>query len=175
MAATIPMKLDGVALFTEGSNTDFAVGDITLPSLANLTDSLSGAGILGEVELPSEGHYGSLEMGIAWRTISRDAFAFISPKVTGLEVRGAFKEFDKTKGYKVTKSIKVVARGFSKGIDLGTLVVNAATDTTNTIELTYLKIFIEGDEVFELDKFNYICRINGVDVQSDVRKALGLA
>lgn len=175
MAGNIPVKLEGMALFLEGSNTDFATGDITLPSLTPMSDTISGTGILGEVDLPSPGHYGSMELGIAWRTINRDAFNLVGSKMKGLEIRGAFKEFDKSKTEFVTRSIKIVVRGVGKGVDLGTLSVNAATDTTTTIEVIYMKIFIDGQAVFEVDKFNFVSRVNGQDDQADVRKALGLA
>lgn len=175
MAGNIPVKLEGMALFMEGSNTDFATGDITLPSLTPMSDSISGAGILGQVDLPSQGHYDSMQVGISWRTITKDAFKLMGSQAKGIEIRGAFREFDKSKTTFITRAIKAVVRGVSKGIDLGTLSVNAATDTTNTIEVTYLKIFIDGEAVFELDKFNYISRVNGEDDQADVRKALGLA
>ncbi|WP_338842050.1 phage major tail tube protein [Paenibacillus glucanolyticus] len=171
----IPIKLDGLSVFPEGSNNNLATGDITLPNLTPLTDTLSGASILGEVDLPSRGHYGSLELGIAWRTINKDSFDLASPDFKGLEIRGSFSEFDNTRSAVANRAIKIVVRGFSKGLDLGTLAQNAATGTTNTIEAIYLKIFIDGQAVFELDKFNYICRINGQDVLIDIRKALGLA
>ncbi|QCT03815.1 phage major tail tube protein [Paenibacillus algicola] len=172
---TIPIKVEGLSVFPEGSNNNFATGDITLPNLTPLTSTVSGASILGEVDLPSQGHYGSLEVGIAWRTINKEAFDMVSPDFKGLEIRGAFSEFDNSRSSVVTRAIKVVVRGFSKSLDLGTLAQNATTGTTNTIEATYLKIFIDGQAVFELDKFNYICRINGKDALLDVRKALGLA
>ncbi|MNO15520.1 Phage tail tube protein FII [compost metagenome] len=171
----IPIKLAGMALFLEGSNQDFAVADITLPSLTPMSDNISGAGILGEIDLPTPGHYGSMQLGIKWRTINKDAFKLVSSTSKGLEVRGAFKEFDNVGSTFITRAIKIVVRGVGKGIDLGTLAQNATTDTTNTVEITYLKIFIDGESVFELDKFNYISKINGEDDQEDVRKALGLA
>lgn len=175
MAGKIPIKLEGMALYMEGSNNDFATGDITLPTLTPLTSTVSGAGILGEVDLPSPGHYGSMELGITWRTIDKDAFRLVSSQSKALEIRGAFNEFDNTRSAFVTRAIKIVVRGVGKGIDLGTLAQNAATDTTNTIEVTYIKIFIDGESVFELDKFNFISRVNGNDDMFDVRKALGKA
>ncbi|SMF88151.1 hypothetical protein SAMN05661091_4142 [Paenibacillus uliginis N3/975] len=175
MAGNIPIKLEGVALYIEGSDNDFATGDITLPSLTPLTSTVSGAGILGELDLPSPGHYSSMELGITWRTINKYVFELAGSQMKGLEIRGAFNEFDNTRSAFVTRAIKIVVRGVGKGVDLGTLAVNAATDTTNTIEATYLKIFIDGASVFELDKLNYISRINGKDDMFDVRKALGKA
>ncbi|MEK5477580.1 phage major tail tube protein [Paenibacillus sp. FSL R5-0407] len=170
MAGNIPVKLVGLRAIL--NNKERATADITLPSLTPMTDTLSGAGILGELDLPSPGHYSSLELGIAWRTINEGVFDIADAGEIPVEFRGAFQEYEVNKGL-TTKAIKIVVRGQSKGIDLGTLAQNAATDTSNTIEITYIKIFIEGDEVFELDKLNYIFRINGKDVLFDVRKALG--
>lgn len=175
MPKNIPIKLAGMSIFLEGSNTDFATGDITLPSLTLRTDSLEGAGILGVADIPTPGHYESMELGITWRTINQTAFSLLSSKVTGLEIRGAFSEFDNTQSALVYKAVKIVVRGMGKGLDLGTLTQNAATDTTNTLEALYLKIFIDGQAAFEFDRFNSISRINGKDDLSDYRKALGYA
>ncbi|MBB3132122.1 hypothetical protein FHS19_006849 [Paenibacillus rhizosphaerae] len=168
----IPVKLVGLRSFLNG--TERATADITLPSLTQMTDTLSGAGILGEIDLPSPGHYSSLELGIAWRTINEGVFEIAGPEENSLEFRGAFQEYVVSKG-NVTKAVKIVAKGQSKGIDLGTLAQNATTGTSNSVELTYLKIFIDGSAWFELDKLNYVFRINGKDALYDVRKALGLA
>ena len=39
-----------------------------------------------------------------------------------------------------------------------------------TVEATYVLIQIDGETVFELDKLNNICKINGVDVMEKVRR-----
>ncbi|MCM3129016.1 phage major tail tube protein [Paenibacillus provencensis] len=175
MTQSIPINLAGLAVFLEGLNQQVATGDVTLPTLTPMTDTVNGAGILGDVEVPSSGHYSSMQVGIAWKTINKDVFKLVSSQMKGLEIRGAFKEFDNTRGVTVTKAIKIVVRGFGKGVELGTLVQNAASNTSNTIEVTYIKIFIDGTSVFELDKFNYVSRVNGEDDMADIRKALGLA
>ncbi len=69
---------------------------------------------------------------------------------------------------------KVVVRGLPKSTDLGKLEMGATTDTKNTIEVTYIKVTIDGSDVLEVDKYNYICTIDGTDYLSDVRTALGL-
>jgi len=170
----IPIKLTGMKVYQEGSNNDFATGDITLPSLTSMTDSLTGAGILGTADIPADGHFESMELGITWRTINRDVFNLMGSSA-GLEIRGAFSGWDNAKTAMEYTPIKIVVRGMSKGVDLGTLSQNAATDTTSTIEVIYIKIFIDGQAVLEFDRFNYLYRINGQDALLDVRKALGLA
>ncbi|MFJ2044524.1 phage major tail tube protein [Paenibacillus taichungensis] len=171
----IPIKLAGMALFLNDNKDSFATADITLPNLTPMTTTVSGMGILGEVDLPDSGHYSSILLGINWRTIAKEAFALVGSSIKKLEIRGAFKEFDVSGTQFVTKAIKIVVTGVGKGIDLGTLAQNAETGTSNSVEVIYIKIFIEGENVFELDKFAYVSKVNGVDEQEDVRKALGLA
>ncbi|EJS8598029.1 phage major tail tube protein, partial [Salmonella enterica] len=61
-----------------------------------------------------------------------------------------------------------------KKLDLGSLQVSKATDTENEFEVLYLKLFINGKEVLEIDKLNYICIFNGEDILQTVRDDLGL-
>lgn len=61
-----------------------------------------------------------------------------------------------------------------KSTDLGKMEMGSTTDTKNTIEVTYIKITVDGETVLELDKYNYICNIDGTDYLTEVRDALGL-
>ena len=65
-------------------------------------------------------------------------------------------------------------RGVPKKTELGKFDVGTTTGTANTIETAYLKVTIDGETVLELDKFNYIGNIGGVDYMADVREALGM-
>jgi phage tail tube protein FII len=40
--------------------------------------------------------------------------------------------------------------------------------------VVYISVSIDGKKVLEIDKFNYICIIDGEDYLKDVRKALGI-
>ena len=61
-----------------------------------------------------------------------------------------------------------------KNLELGKFDVGAATGTTTTLEVDYIKVTVDGSDVLELDKYNYICKIDGTDYLSEVREALGL-
>lgn len=49
------------------------------------------------------------------------------------------------------------------------------SDASNEFEVTYIKISLDGNEILEIDKYNYICKINGKDYLKDIRQVLGLA
>jgi P2 family phage contractile tail tube protein len=61
-----------------------------------------------------------------------------------------------------------------KKLDLGSLQVAKATDSENEFEVLYIKLFIDGKEVLEIDKLNFICIFDGEDILKTVRDDLGL-
>ena len=48
-------------------------------------------------------------------------------------------------------------------------------DTQMEFEVVYMKIYLDNRERIELDKYNYIYKVDGVDQLTDVRIALGKA
>ncbi|MDR1885746.1 MAG: phage major tail tube protein [Synergistaceae bacterium] len=66
---------------------------------------------------------------------------------------------------------------FLKPRDVRPKSLNAGTgsDNSNELECTYIKVWIGGKEVIELDKVNYIHRVHGVDYLESVRRDLGKA
>jgi P2 family phage contractile tail tube protein len=82
--------------------------------------------------------------------------------------------YDAAKGEYTTSAIRVSMRIVPKTTSLGSFEVGSTTDTEQEFEVTYLKLFVDGVEVVEIDKFNYIARFNGVDALEKVRRDLGL-
>lgn len=57
----VPEKLINFKVYKD--KTDFiGLADVTLPTLESMTETVSGAGIAGEVDSPTLGHYGSMEL-----------------------------------------------------------------------------------------------------------------
>lgn len=50
------------------------------------------------------------------------------------------------------------------------------SDETSDVdfEANYLKIEVDGEEIIEIDKFNYIYRVDGTDLLAQVRETLGV-
>ena len=91
-----------------------------------------------------------------------------------LEIRGANEQYDAATGAIDVQAVKVNVRGLPKKGDLGSLKPADRTDSKTTLELTYLKVTIDGKRKVEIDKLNYIHFIDGIDYLAKVRKALGL-
>ncbi len=169
----VPEKLINFRVY-EGGDDLIGIADVTLPNLEAMTETVKGAGIAGEVESPVLGHYSSMELELNWRTLSKPNVLLAQPKGVQLDLRGAQQVYDSgASEYKVSPA-KVVVAGVPKTTELGKLDVGTTSDTKTTLEVNYIKVTIDGKDVLELDKFNYICNIGGVDYLADVREALGL-
>lgn len=150
------------------------VVDVELPAFEALTETIKGAGILGEVTAPVKGHFGPQTLKINWRTLSQDAARLAEPKVHVLDFRGNQQLMDPLNGY-VEQEVVIKTRCVPTNFTTGKFAVAAATETANEFEVHYIKIVIGGKTTIEYDKFNAVFIVNGKDVMKDVRKNLGLA
>jgi len=170
----VPERLTAFRVYLEGSTDLKGVADLQLPSLEAMTETVRGAGIAGEYESPTLGHFGSMKLGLNWRTVSKDMVRLMRQKALRLDCRGAFQEYDAGAGEYVIRQTRVVVQGPPTKGDPGKFETGAPSDGSSEIEVLYLKIDIDRRTVVELDKLNYKCVIDGVDYLADVRSALGL-
>ena len=170
----IPERLTNFRVYNS-SNDMIGIASVELPSLEYLTDTVSGAGIAGEVDSPTVGHFGSMETTFTWRTIDPKAVALAEQKSHTLDIRGAQQIHDAGNGTYSQQAVRATLKVIPKSLNLGSFEPNSSTDTETVFEVTYLKMYIGGKEVVEIDKYNYICKFGDTDVLSDVRTALGLS
>ena len=73
-----------------------------------------------------------------------------------------------------SRPLKVVVRGWHKSVDLGKFQAANPTETTVSLEVFYIKIELasstgkNGNVLLELDKYNEIFIVNGVDYLAEV-------
>lgn len=170
----VPEKLNDFRVYRNGSNDLKGVVDLQLPSFEGMTEAVNGAGIAGEYESPNIGHFGSQKLTLNWRVLNTDLVEFYKPTSVDLDCRGANQEFDAANGKYIMKPVKVVVRGVPTKVDPGKMAKGSTYDASTEVEVTYIKIDIDGKNVIELDKLNYKYIVNGTDYLADVRKALGM-
>lgn len=146
--------------------------DITLPSIDKLTDTIKGAGILGEVDMPTFGQVGSMTLGINFRADNPQYAMLSRPGEIKLEIVWVVDVFDSSQVKVGVQQHKVFITGANKTYNPGTIDVNASADGTSEFEVwTYRKV-VDGKEVLLIDKFNYKYVVNGVDYAAQLRAAL---
>lgn len=168
----IPEAIYNFNLYDEKSQRLLGTGaEITLPDLQNNTAAVSGGGMLGEVESPLIGQYGSVEFEIPIRMIGKESFQFMKKqtKGTSVTIRGAMQVTDEKTHEIDFKNIRVIIRGRNKGNNFGKMKQGESMDGTLKIEVTYMKVEVEGSTMFELDKFNSILVIDGEDQMKRIK------
>ena len=175
MASTNPIneKLVNFRVYNDAKDL-LGIATVDLPELAAMTDTVSGAGIAGEVDSPVLGHFGAMSVTLHWRTIEAVAMQLAQQKAHHLEIRGSMQRYDAGAGVYSTVPVRIVVKGVPKTTSLGSFEPGSTTDTTTELECSYLKIVVGGKELVEVDKFNYIAKFGGADALQSVRSDLGL-
>lgn len=173
MSKNIPEKLINFRCYLDGSDL-LGIADAQLPPIESISDTVQGAGIAGEIESPTLGHFGPMPLSLNWRTVTKDAIKLAQQKSHHLDLRGAIQSYDPKDGKFVTTPLKVVVQARPKKIDPGKLVMGKSQETSSEFECTYMKMWLDGKEILEIDKLNFICVIDGEDQLAATREALGL-
>lgn len=143
---------------------------VNIPDFSTITASVSGAGIPGSIDMPVIGQYESMQMEIPYRTFSKDMLNFIKGGVANLTLRGALQNTDDSTGEIQAQKVVINIKGMVTKIAPGQVKKADATNSSVTLELTYIKIIIDDKAIVELNKLTGLYKINGVDAYSDFSK-----
>ena len=146
---------------------------VTLPNLAAIVQTLSGAGIAGNVEVPILGHYDVMSLTLNFRTTTEHSVRLSEPRRHNIDLRMAQQIEDTVAGEVKVQSIKHVLVVVPKTDTGGTVAPAAPTNGSGEYSVRYWATYIDGAKVREIDPLNFICVVNGVDYLADVRKAIG--
>ena len=167
-----PAQLINFEVYDETGTRFLGVSTVDLSELKNKTYSLSGAGIAGEIEMPTIGFFESITTTFNWHNITEQGFMFLRQRSVDFIIYGAAELYDISDGQMRARQIKIEMRGLPKNMSLGSFKPAEGTETKNEVEIIYIKISVGGTVIAEIDKFNYKCIINGVDYLAEVKTAL---
>ncbi|AOZ91628.1 phage major tail tube protein [Paenibacillus crassostreae] len=146
--------------------------DLQLPSIEKLTDTIKGAGIMGEIDMPTYGQIGSMTFTVNNRADTAQYPMLSRPGEIKFEVIWVVDLFDSSNSKIGIQQNKVFMSAVNKTYDMGKIEVNAGADGSSEYEVYYLRKIIDGKEVLLIDKFNYKYAVNGVDYMANIRTAL---
>ena len=171
MAAIIPEVLNHFNIYKDGSKLVGISGEVELPELEALTDTIEGAGIIGEIEDPVTGQFSSTSITIPFATLYESIFSICSTaKPADLTIRGSMQCMDPTTGTTDYYPVKVVVRGKAKKITPGKLEKGKKMEAEVELEVFYIKIMVNNKTCLELDKLNFKYVLNGTDMLAKIRK-----
>ena len=167
---TIPTKINRYNVYSRGNRLLGTGYELTLPSFEASTETVSGAGILGEIDDPTVGYFGNQEMEIPFRILDDEATDMLDmTKAVQLEIRGAAQTTN-SEGDIEYQGVRVVVRGRSNKFTPGKLKAGNPMDTSITLSILYILIELDGASVLELDKLNEVFKINGNDILAKVKE-----
>ena len=168
----VPEKSINFSVYLEGVDL-LGVAEGTLPNFEAMTSEVKGAGIAGTVDSIVLGHFNSMTLSLTWRNTTNAFMKLFQHRTNNIDMYHALQYYDSALGeYKVIP-LHVYMKATTKTSTPGNAVVGDNMDTQTEFEITYIKIWRDNIERVELDKYNYIYRVDGVDYLADVRTALG--
>ena len=160
-------------VYVEGSRY-LGTASVDLPDINYLTNEIKGAGIAGQIDVPTRAHTENLECTFHWRNIFTRPIYLLNQDAVMVSLRSAVQVYDAATGVTKILAVRIDVRCLSAGATLGKLEPGEQSDSENKFNLDYIKIMVNGEVVLEHDKFNFVHVVNGVDLLSSVRAALGL-
>lgn len=142
-----------------------------LPSIEKQTSEITGAGILGAIDMPMTGQIGAMTFSISSRSINKGASELAKPGVQKLELRFV-RDVIQDDGSMVPEGTKIFITGVNKKFDPGKVEKASTMDGSIEFEVLRYRQVIDGVETLLIDKLNSIYKINGVDYMKQVRSAL---
>jgi len=164
-------KVNAYNVYLDGNKLVGISDEVTLPDFEALTETLSGAGILGEIDEPLLGHFKASEMEIPFRTLEEHMFRLASmSKALNLTLRASTQTIDTGNINTGAMPSRIVIKGKNKAITGGKLKQGEGTGSSIKVEITYILIEVDGVKMFELDKLNFVYKVKGVDLLAAIRK-----
>ena len=154
------------------------IATVTLPEWTLKTIDVNGAGIAGEMSIGVAGQFENAEITIKFREVSNRFVGLSAYRAHNLTFRSAQHLYNAAKGKIRQEPLKIMVRSLPSKFNFGNLEQAAETESEATLAIDYIKIWVDGTEQFEFDRFNHIWRVRDgkkmVDYLAGVRKATGL-
>lgn len=169
----IPELLNHYNVYNEANKLVGVTGDVELPDFESLTETIDGAGVLGEIEAPATGQFSSMTIKIPFSVLYTDMYTLVnSASGANLTLRGSAQFMDPVTGVTSHYPVKVVVRGKCKKHSGGKMTKGKKMDASVELEILYIKIDVNNESMVELDKANFKYVVNGVDLLETIRSQI---
>lgn len=168
--SVIPQVINKFNMYKNSSQLVGVTGEVELPAVTMLTDTLEGAGTGGNLEIPVIGLTENMEMNVPFLSLCEGIFSLADPtEAVDLALRGAIQGMDSATGKIQYIQMAVMVRGIIKEFTPGTVKAGGKMSSSVTLSLNYYKIVMDRKTMLEIDKLNGVYEVNGKDVLAEVR------
>lgn len=156
----------------ENSRELLGVAKATMPDIKFLTQTISGAGVAGNVEAVLKGMIDVMTLRLDFISPTDSAVNLISPVKHNIDLRVAEQQRNTVAARSEVVADKFVMVVIPKGLTVGSIAPASPADASGEFAVYYYAAYKGKQQLWEIDPYNYICKINGVDYMKDVRAAL---
>ncbi|WP_028856951.1 phage major tail tube protein [Psychrilyobacter atlanticus] len=159
-----PISLQGFSLYLNALK-EIGTVDVELPNIQFMTDTVTGSGIAGELEVPIAGLTKSMGMKIKKRAVNAQFTTLLAPIMHQLAFRGNLQMADPGSpiGRVKNRKIRIMAKVTPKNKNLGKAETAKAMDTEAEFEVISLRIFVDEIETLHIDKLNNKFVVDGIN------------
>ncbi len=150
------------------------VAKITMPPIKYKTVTATGAGLMGDAEIPLAGMIEALKVNIQFSSVTDAIVELGSNEWHDIAVYVADQYFDN-----VARTEEIEQNRFEMSIrpteiNHGTIATASAADASGVYSACRYVVYKNGKIVTDIDQFSQIHEVNGVDCAAPVRKAIGM-
>jgi P2 family phage contractile tail tube protein len=166
----LPEVINNFNVYDGDNNRLMGISDeVTLPNVESKTATVSGAGVLGDFDVPVSGQFNAMEFDLPFRLLYGSIFSVFKMNTSKkLVLRGS--EQIMSDGEIKHESLRVSVKGRVKSLEPGKVKGGESMGSSVKLSVFYLKITISGKEQLYIDVFNNIFRVDGIDMLADIRK-----
>ncbi|WP_421780711.1 phage major tail tube protein [Kiloniella litopenaei] len=162
-----PKVLKKFDLFIDGRGHAAVMEEVTLPTITEKTEDWQGGGMDGEIDIGMG--LEKLELEYSVGEYNKEILkAFSGRNAIGFTARGALENEEGT-----VEAVIVEMRGKHRQFDPGNWKAGDHVKPKMKATLTYYKLSIGGEVIYEIDVINSIRIVGGVDQMQEIRQALG--
>ncbi|WP_445677609.1 phage major tail tube protein [Pseudomonas putida] len=168
--AMIPEMLANMNLFVDGVSFQGDIPSLTLPKLTLKTEEHRAGGMDMAIEMDMGME--KMEASYTSTGVRKESLKFFG-LADGNAFNGTFRGTYKIQKGE-TKPVIVTLRGTQKEIDFGDWKPGDKAELKHTVAVTYYKLEVGGEVIYEIDPVGMKRVINGVDQLASQRRDLGL-
>lgn len=165
-----PMYIAKAKVYDANDNMEYVgTATVTLPSLEANTVTIEGFGVLGSVDMPAQGSFGSFKLSLGFRGLTQKNIDVMNG-VKSYEIRAVQNVFDTGLNKYVPQQIRIAVTGPVTTYDLGEMEIPNTMSVNAEIEALSFKLWLDKSLKIELDKFNDIHKINENDIMQAINE-----
>lgn len=157
----------------QNSRDLIGVAKAKLPDIKFLTQSLTGAGVAGNMEAVLKGMVDAMTLGLDFISATDAAVNLCAPVKHNIDLRVAEQRWDTVAARSEVAGVKYVMVVIPKSFTPGQVAPASPADASGEYAVYYYAAYKGGKQLWEIDPYNYICKINGKDYMKEIRAALG--